>query len=175
MRLFIAIELDSCGDFFRGIQDKIDSSSLKLIFTKNYHLTLKFLGEIGEKEIEKIKERLARVKFEAFELCADRIGFFPNEKYIKVIWIGIENNQRVRDLQQSIDKCLSDIFSKEKNFHPHITLARVKFVRDKEELKKNVLDIDIGKKHFKVNGFKLIKSILTPGGPVYENLEEFEA
>ena len=119
MRLFIAIGLDSYCGFFRGIQDKIDSNSLKLTFTKNYHLTLKFLGEIDEKEIEKIKERLARVKFEAFELCVDRMGFFPNEKYIKVIWAGIENNQRVMDLQQSIDECLSDIFSKNKYFHPH--------------------------------------------------------
>lgn len=73
------------------------------------------------------------------------------------------------ELKQQIDKALPD-FKDDHEFHPHLTIARVKFIKNKQELIQNLKQIKIKPKTFKINNFKLYKSTLTPQGPVYEEL-----
>jgi len=161
MRLFIAIEF--MDDFFKELQNKIQNPALRL--TKSYHLTLKFLGETDN--LDEIKEKLSKVKFPKFNVVCDKIGLFPNEKAIRIIWVGLEDNSKINDLQKEVESSLLDLFPKDNRFHPHITFARVKKPIKFEK-------IDISKKEFNVNSFKLIKSTLTPEGPVYEDIVEVE-
>jgi len=77
MRLFIAIDLDN-ESYFKEIQDKIGSNGSKINFTKTFHLTLKFLGEVDESQVPKLKELLQKVKFESFKIKTTKIGVFPN-------------------------------------------------------------------------------------------------
>ena len=172
MRLFIAMDLDSEKDYFNGISEKLDRSCFKGSFPKSFHLTLKFLGEVDEEKVGEIKDRLSAVKFEPFSVEFSNIGFFPNEKYIRVIWVGLSDGQKMIELQRKIDSALLGLFSAEKKFHPHITLARVKFVKLKEKLLKNVSGMKVEKKSVDVKSFRLIKSTLTPEGPIYESLLE---
>ena len=173
MRLFIAVEFDS--NIFRLIQNKIDTSNLKLKFTNTYHLTVKFLGEVSDEKVELIKRRLGEVKFSSFDVLLGDIGFFPNAHYVKVIWVGFFANDKINELQRKVDDALSELFSSEKRFHAHITLARVRDIFDKEKLSENINSIQFEKLKFNVNGFKLMKSNLTPEGPVYIELAEFKA
>lgn len=169
MRLFIAIDLDN-EDYFKDIQKQIDSENAKINLTKAYHLTLKFLGEVGEDNISKIKEELNKVSFENFKIRTTKIGVFPNANFVRVIWIGMEPENEIIELKNKVDDCLSDLFRKEKDFKPHLTLARVKFVKDKDKFIENLKRIKIEEKEFNVSNIKLIKSTLTPDGPVYEDL-----
>ena len=138
-------------------------------------MTLKFLGEIDKKQAEQVKQILKTVKFKKFNLELDKIGYFPNKDYIRVVWIGFKDNTQVNQLQKQIDNKLKDLnFSVEKKFHPHITLARVKFIKDKVMFKHEINNIEIDKQTFQITKFKLIKSTLTPKGPVYEDLAEYE-
>lgn len=138
---------------------------------KNLHLTLKFLGEISEEMISKVKERLKEMEFKNFESCLGEIGiFFP--EFIKIIWIKI-SGKSVVDLQNAIDEALKDLFEKEKRFMSHLTIARVKNVRDKELFLREVDKIHFENAGFKVSEFYLIKSELTQNGPIYEILEKF--
>ena len=175
MRLFVALDFDGLKDYFIGLQEQLPKDA-KLTLTKTYHLTLKFLGEIPENNIEKVKEQLKKIEFEKFSVNLENIGVFPNENYIMVAWIGINPKEKVIELQKSIEDSLIEFnFKKDFKFHSHITLARVKFVKDKpifiDSLKK--IKIDKNKK-IMVRNFKLIKSTLTPEGPVYEDLKIFE-
>ncbi len=173
MRLFIAIEFEK--DFFENIQKKIDPDPLKAKFTDSYHLTLKFLGEVDDNKVDEIRGKLSKIGFESFTVGVDDIGFFPNKYYVKVIWVGLKDNDKLGELQRKVEESLSDIFERERRkFKPHITLARVKFVKDKESFEKNIGDIEIGNKEFEVNSFKLIKSTLTESGPIYEDIGEYE-
>ena len=175
MRLFIAMGVsEEIHDYFLELQKKIDTSLAKITLTKSFHLTLKFLGEVDESRKDNVVELLKKVKFESFSAELSNIGMFPNENYIKVVWVGLEPKDKINELQQKIDNCLSSLFSKDKRFHSHITLCRVKFVKEKKEFIESLKKINAEKKSFDVSDFRLIKSTLTPEGPVYEALEVFK-
>jgi len=173
MRAFIAIETPKeINLILKEIQKKFESLG-KIKFTQEpYHLTLKFLGEISEDQCTQVKDVLKSIKFKPFELELTQLGVFPNENYIKVIWVGTKDKE-VNELQQQIDSKLTGMFGKDSRFHAHITLGRVKFISDKEKIKE-LLKTKVPSLKFEVKEFKLIKSELTPNGPKYEDLEVFK-
>lgn len=176
MRLFIAIEVpEEIHGYFLELQKKVNTSLAKITLAKSFHLTLKFLGEVDENKKDKTIELLREVKFEPFSAELNNVGVFPNENYIRIVWVGLEPKDKITELQQKIDNILVDLFAKDKRFHPHITLGRVKFVKDKKEFINLLKEIKVEKKSFEASVFKLIKSTLTPEGPVYEVLELFKS
>jgi len=176
MRTFIAIFLPKeILDYLYEIENKLKKElpgKINWVAKKNLHFTLKFLGNIDEKNINSIKERLKRIRFSSFKINLDKIGVFPNEEFIRVIWIGLKSKELL-DLQKLIDYELLDLFSKDQNFVTHLTLGRVKNIQDKDKFKKN-LQIEIEDKEFEVNEFCLVKSELHKEGPSYEILERFK-
>ncbi|MDP2908819.1 MAG: RNA 2',3'-cyclic phosphodiesterase [Nanoarchaeota archaeon] len=173
MRAFIAIETpEEISKTLEEIQKKFKDAG-KINFTKPpYHLTLKFLGDISEEQAEKIMSLLRNIKIRPFELELSELGVFPNESYIRVLWVGVKDSSKVNELQQQIDSKLAGLFEKDLRFHAHITLGRVKFIKDKEIIKE-LLKTKIPALKFEVKEFKLIKSELTPKGPEYEDVEVF--
>ena len=173
MRLFVAIDLDQ-EDYFKQIQGQLPE--VKATYPKVFHLTLKFLGEIDKKE--EIIKALENIKFNPFRLKTAEIGVFPSENYIKVVWLGLEENNDLKKLQEDIEKALESFdFKKDHEFHPHITLARIKFIKqeEKKEFIDNLKQIKFAEKEFEVKEFKLIKPELTKQGPVYEDIKVFTA
>ncbi|GAI74591.1 unnamed protein product, partial [marine sediment metagenome] len=75
---------------------------------------------------------------------------------------------------ENIENTLKEFnFKKDFKFHAHITLARVKYVDDKEKFIKNIKDLKVEEKTIEIKDFRLVKSTLTPKGPVYEDLETY--
>ena len=68
---------------------------------------------------------------------------------------------------------MAKICKKEFDFHPRITLARVKFVDDNARFMQHLKNIHVENRKIEVKGFWLVKSELTPEGSAYENLEMF--
>ncbi len=179
-RGFIAIDINISEKIEKIIDElKQSGANLKIVKPKKMHITLKFLGDTKENlknKISKIIERSVE-NIEPFEIELKSTGAFPNENYIKVLWIGINKGEIIGEIAKKIDNDLSNIgFKKEKRkFSPHITIARVKSAKNKDEI------IKILKKHrdetllkMKVNSIKLKKSRLTQKGPIYETLKEIE-
>jgi RNA 2',3'-cyclic 3'-phosphodiesterase len=167
MRLFIAIELPEAvvGELKR-LQAELDLFGLRPV--KEFHLTLKFLGDVPDSKIDKIKEILSVIRFKPFEAELSEIGVFPEPDYIRVIWAGI-NSDAIFSLQKDIDIGLEKMgFGRDNKFKPHLTLERVNFIKDKNALAKRLKTLDVNKLRFKVTEFKLIQSTLTPKGPIYE-------
>lgn len=176
MRLFIGIFLpEEILDYLYEVQTKLKKSlpaKINWVAKSKIHLTMKFLGETPENNLSLIKERLNKIKYKSFKIKLEKLCVFPNENYIKVIWVGLSPKGKVIELQQKIDSELLDILSKDQEFNVHLTLARIKFIKDKEEFKKG-LNFDIVEKEFEINEFCLIKSILSKDGAKYEILERF--
>ena len=167
IRAFIAIDLPSkIKDKIKQIQAELPEFAGKKTELENLHLTLKFLGEIDEEKIEKVKEKLNEIKTNKFQAEIDEIGVF-SEKFVRIVWVHLVGCQ---EIQKQIDEKLSDIFKPERRFMSHITIARVKKIDDKNSFIDDVKKIKIKPVSFDVDKIYLKKSTLMPEGPVYENL-----
>lgn len=174
MRVFVAVHIPKqFQKEIKNIQERIPEFKGKFTELKNLHLTLKFLGDIDEKKSELVKEKLRNIKIKEFESVIDKIGFFDNRRSTKypqqiVIWLHMANCEK---LQKDVDEKLSDLFEKEKRFMGHLTIARVKTVKNKKDFLEELEKINPPKMKFEVKDFRLKKSTLSKNGPVYEDLE----
>lgn len=177
MRCFIAIDLpEEAKNELRRLQQQIrknSGSDLRASFTKEFHITLKFLGELTPPKAEDVKKKLGSCRFKKITTAIDRIGVFPSESRIRVVWAGVKPEDEILKLQKEVDEALQDDFKKEKGFKAHITLARVKHVGNKEKVMQMLKGIKAEKVLFEVKEFKLKRSILTAEGPVYEDLAAY--
>ena len=181
MRAFIAIDLnDEVREGLVRAQERIGNKAAKIKFVEpeNLHVTLKFLGEIDETTAEEVKKALAGIakKHRKHRVRVKGIGTFPNPNYVRVIWAGIENDGGIKAIAADVEREMRRLgFKKDKDFVAHITIGRVKFVRDKLELAMALKDLaneDFGE--FDVEAIELKKSTLTPKGPIYETVAKFE-
>lgn len=172
MRLFIAIDFNEMNDYFIELQNLLPKNA-KLSLTRTFHLTLKFLGEVQPDKVEYIVEKLKTINFQPFTVFLDSIGIFPTENYIRVVWVGINPEDKILELQKQIDDALKPLFKKEKDFKAHISLARVKYPEDKKDFIEKIKKIKVENRKIDIKDVRLIKSTLTPKGPVYEVLMVF--
>jgi 2'-5' RNA ligase len=172
MRLFIAVDADEVSDYFKELQSKISFRGISLV--KSFHITLHFLGEIDEVQVQGIKMALSTVKYSKIKAKISGIGFFPNEAKMRVIWAGVRPEDKIIELQSMVDDCLLPLgIKKDEMFKPHITIARIKFLKNKHDLKERVRDIKVESREFTIKSIKLMKSTLLSEGPVYETIAEF--
>ncbi len=178
MRTFIAIDLpeEVKAEIFHAFE-KLQSSGLvsgNFVQKENLHLTLRFIGEIDEEEIIRIKRALSEIRFENFDVNLGELGFFPNDSFVKVLWVGLESDNLL-PLKEKVDEVLEKIgIEKEKNpFSSHITVARVKAVKDRKKFLEKIKTIKLKKMKFSVNEISLIKSELMRGGPSYKTLARY--
>ena len=175
IRTFVAVELPV--KFLKEIQSlssMIKIPGVKLVEPGLVHITLKFLGDIHEDNVEPITSALSQINCKSFEATIKGIGVFPKPSYVKVIWLGGYGD--FETLHSEVERVLSRFkFKHEGDFTPHATLARVKQPVNRTELMekiKNIGDIDLGT--FSVSSIFLKKSTLTPHGPIYETLKEIK-
>lgn len=175
MRLFLAIGIPeglrrSLFELGRGLRR---FGQVKTVEEQNIHLTLKFLGDADP---GKVIEALDGIEFGPFDVGLKGLGAFPSLNYIRVVWAGCERGaQEVVALQNRIEGSLEG-FERDSRFHPHATIARVRFPKDKKGLRKFMeqhASDDFG--GFTVSSFELMKSELGRGGPSYETLRSFSS
>ncbi|MBU2496731.1 MAG: RNA 2',3'-cyclic phosphodiesterase [Nanoarchaeota archaeon] len=170
MRCFISIDVpENLREELIKIQEQLKMQDLNAKFVEkdNFHLTLKFIGEISDSKIESIKEKLKQVKYRKFKTHFGKLGVFPSENYIRVIWLSLEPEQEFSKIASQINTFLP--FG-DKRFASHVTLARVRMIKDKKSLIEKIKKIKIPKMEFNVENFKLKKSAVMRTGPVYEDL-----
>lgn len=175
-RGFIAIDVP-LNQTLQNLINQIQSTScnIKLVEPENIHITLKFLGETHVQHLKKIEHIMNETikEIPPFSIQLKGTGVFPNENYIKVLWIGIEHTKPLEFIAKELDNKLANLgYKKEqRKFSAHLTLGRVRSAKAKDELialiheTKELFIADI-----LVNSIQLKKSTLTPAGPIYETL-----
>jgi len=178
VRSFVSIDFSENRDVVEElsrIQDEVMKWKFqgKITEPENLHLTLKFLGAIEKEKLEDVKNRLKRVDFSEMNLRLGKVGTFNFRGNPRIVWVEILGGSF--HLHKKIDEVLRGLFDEEERFMSHLTIARVKYVKDKNGFIEYVSKIKSKKIKFSVDNFRLKKSELRKLGPVYETLEEFKA
>jgi len=183
MRMFVAIPVpDSVKQHARMFRNDLGASraDIKWVEYENYHLTLKFLGEVDEASLREISQNLRRAAESCppFNLSIDSLGFFPSRMRPRVIWLGLRGEiEKAQFLGERVDAYLASAgFEEEKEHRFHLTLGRIRSDNKVNELLKIAEHMAGHKKlsPFKVDRMQLMKSSLGPGGPTYSVLETYE-
>ncbi len=177
MRTFIAVEIPEkqkkiIWEFIS--EQKKKNLPIKWVEFENLHITLKFLGEIEEKKLNKILPVLSTIsgRTKSFNLCLENFGCFPGIRNPRVLWVGVsQGGDEMIKLATEIEDDLNKIgFKKEgKKFHPHLTIGRIKTPCRLDDIINQSIKTDV----FDVKEFILFKSTLLPSGPVYEKINKF--
>ena len=177
MRLFIAIDLsEQAKESIEKIKSELKGiKGIKPVAKENIHLTLKFLGEVADDKVPEIVRALSQVKLKPFNISISKMGVFPNEHRIQVLWVDAEPAEPLFELKKQIDVALPR-FKDDHPFKNHITFARIKYIAndaDKKKIVELITNRQVDKTELLVDKFRLYKSELTPQGPIYEVVEEF--
>lgn len=181
IRAFLAMDIDD--DLKPKInkvikQFKSIDAKIKYVELNNLHLTLKFFGDIDTNGLNLLEDAIERVvsDFRPFSIKIKGCGAFPNTNRIRVIWLGIDEDEIIKDLHDRLDKEFVKLgFDADRKFSTHLTIGRMKSPKNKNHVKstiEEIEDIEIGE--MEVNRISLKKSTLTPQGPIYEDLRIFE-
>ena len=175
-RGFIAVEIPTT-DIIGSIEQSLmgTGANIKCVSPENIHITLKFLGQTPLHRINDIesimRKSLKGIKPHSIKLSG--MGVFPNEQYVKIIWIGIKQSDYLCTIATRLNDLLNSIgFKREKRtFSAHLTLARMRSSRGKDQ----VLGIlhqykDTTFATVPVQEITLKKSTLSPKGPIYETI-----
>ncbi len=180
VRAFLAIDLPEELKKKLSELSKIEApekTKLKWVEEENLHITLHFFGNITEKLAERILKKCKEAfeEFGPFTLEITELGHFSNRGIPRVIWIGIFD---ISETLFRIHKALKEVLKKLKleqskeEFHPHITILRVKEVNEEETFKRFYEDLKKVAQWYKglkfpVREIILFKSELSPRGPKY--------
>jgi 2'-5' RNA ligase len=181
IRSFLAfdIESDTVLNRLAAVQGLLvqTGADLKLVEPQNIHITVRFLGDITPAMVEKIFEAMQQVQFAPFNVQIKGLGAFPDLRYPRVVWAGINDGaDQLKNVFSQLEPRLRGLgFTPDhKGFSPHLTIARVRSGRNKAQLAKFVtenVNYDFGT--IKAKCLRLKKSDLTPKGPIYSTLKDF--
>ena len=125
IRLFVALELPAelrtqLAMLAGGIQ------GAKWVPPDNYHLTLRFIGEVENWRAQEVDDALANIRARPFELALSGAGLFEKAGRIQSLYISAERNETLGFLQCKIETALQRIGlqPERKKFTPHVTIAR---------------------------------------------------
>ncbi len=145
----------------------------------NMHMTLKFIGEVGEPLAAEITGALQRWKPAVAPFCLRLKGFgkFPAGDDLHVFWAGVEESPELRTLFAGVEAALFPlgIARDARPFQPHLTLGRNKADYNFKGLYGLLAEWrDRFLAEWPVSAFQLFSSRLTPAGPVYTLLLEID-
>ena len=170
MRLFIALSLpqtvrDDLGRLATALP------GLRWVPSDNYHLTLRFLGEVERPAARAIDQALRALRMPPFELSLAGIGGFGEGRKLRSLWAGVESQPALTRLQAKVEQAVTRAGQppQTRRFKPHVTLARRRNgapARDK--LQQFLSERGLYRSRpFSVERFTLFSSFLASSGSIY--------
>ncbi len=176
-RLFIALDLPTDEIYkLTELRDEIygTPSDLRWEDSTKLHITIKFLGDVGENITELLLRRLEEIEFEKISAKFNKFSFFKKNGSLKILFANFEENKKIVELYNIIEEeCELLGFEREtRKFYPHLTLLRIKDDEDVERLLK-FSNSQIKNSEFNINSFSVIKSELLRTGSEYTIVKRF--
>ncbi len=178
LRLFISVSVDptvigAITRFQRRLEEAVPPMAVRWVPAEQMHLTLKFLGSVDASALPKLKAALEPLGkgIGAIQMEAEGVGFFPNARNARVIWVGLKGElEALKELQGKVEGASESWAEKEekRGFKAHLTIGRVREPgkgRDLGQKLESVAAPDFGS--WKVTKFRLMRSQLSPHGATH--------
>jgi len=135
---------------------------------ENYHITLRFIGDIDEPTADEVAHALMRVDRQSFELSLQGLAVFGSRKPHS-IFAGVKMSAALRELQGEHERIMQRIGlePERRKFTPHVTLARLKGASEPDIAAHLALRGDFKTPPFPVGRFVLLSSKASTGGGPY--------
>ena len=178
MRTFIAAEITNLVllDSIKKLQLELEINA-KPVSTNNIHFTFLFLGEISDEMSQKVQNSLSSIQFCPFVVNFLGVGAFPKPRFPRVVWVGTDKDsaKNLSDLAEKVKEKLSPLgFRSDKPFSPHVTIFRVKNkIGNITDKLTKFESVTLGTQQ--ISEIKFKKSVLTPEGPIYSDLQVVRA
>ena len=177
MRVFLAVSLDE-GTRHRlahVVSGHVAEMPGRPVPPDKWHLTLRFLGEVEEMALERIRHALDDADLGgAFPMAWGGLGDFPRASRASVLWVGVVRGaEALEALDWAVDEALdtTGFEAEDRPFRPHLTIARL---RPPEDVRSVVRGDPLPDVAMRVDRVTLYESRLGAGGAKYEALDEFE-
>jgi len=169
LRLFVGIDLPP--ELKLGLSTLcVGLPSARWVDPGNYHVTLRFIGEIDEGMASDIDLVLARVKAPRFAISLAGVGSFSGRE----LFVGVDKNTALVHLRDKVESALVRLgFAPEgRKYAPHVTLARLKSAEPRlaTYMREHAL---YRAPPFAVERFSLIASYQTKAGSIYEDRADY--
>ena len=187
MRLFLALELPpEVKQAAAGVtaQLKQAGADIKWVASQNLHLTLKFLGEVAQELLPRLKQALSETLAgrEALDLTVRGCGAFPSLKSPQVVWLGLAGHAAaLAGLAADLEAACEPLgFAREqRGFQAHLTLGRLRRGRGPARPNQALARVLAGLAGHEGPDFRgrrvaLMHSTLTTQGPIYQPLAVWE-
>ncbi|MDX9882417.1 MAG: RNA 2',3'-cyclic phosphodiesterase [Prolixibacteraceae bacterium] len=180
-RIFLAIKIQAGPellDVVDFLHDELAREQIRWVGEEQFHITLKFFGDTPEDKMELISAAVEEccMQYEPFSFGLCSPGYFRDREQLRVIFLQTSGTETLVAFQKQTEHLLSGlgIPKEDRVFRPHLTLGRIKSVRDARhfyELMKQFPQKTV--QVVFVSELILFESILKPSGPEYRVLERF--
>jgi 2'-5' RNA ligase len=167
MRLFVGIALpDEVAASLAALQAGVPGARWQT--REQFHLTLRFIGEVDGRAAAAIDDALATISAPAFSVELKGVGSFGG-KHPHALWAGVAASDALVHLQRKIESALQRIGLEAdgRKYTPHVSLARLKGTPNGHVVDFLTDHALYASQPFAVNGFILYSSLLTPNGSIY--------
>lgn len=126
IRLFVGLDLP--GSLRERLTTLVGGlPGARWVPAENYHLTLRFIGEVPSWRAEEVDHALGVLRARGFELTLAGLGVFEKAGRSSALWVGAERNPSLDHLRSKIETALqrAGLEPERRRFNPHVTLARV--------------------------------------------------
>ncbi|MEM6847014.1 MAG: RNA 2',3'-cyclic phosphodiesterase [Pseudomonadota bacterium] len=173
-RLFTALPLpDDVRTELTGLRGGLRGA--RWIDPENYHITLRFIGDVDERIADEVAFTLSRIRRAPLQIRLAGLGSFGSKKPHSV-WARVEPSQGLSDLQGEQERALQRIGlpAEPRRFKPHVTLARVRGVSQRDVADYLALRGGVFLPPFTADHFDLLSSRDSVGGGPYVTEERYE-
>lgn len=178
LRTFVAVKIEPSPQLRQVLNDlknALSGESVKWVAPNHLHLTLKFLGDTWPSQVDEISEELnqAAKLYSPFSFELEGLGIFKNKGMPRVLFANIKEGEELQLLASEIEKRLEKLgFEPEsRSFTPHLTLARIKFLKNKKAFYQAVEKYqETFFQPVTIDELVFYRSILKPEGPEYISL-----
>jgi 2'-5' RNA ligase len=170
LRLFVGLEIpDAVRSQLSALQSGVPGA--RWVTPENFHVTLRFIGEVDEGQASDIDLLLSGIRAPAFEMSIGGVGHFGDGKKLRALYAAIARNPALEHLQNKIESAVVRAGCKPqgRRFTPHVTLARfsareqaghhlAQFMASHGLLRSTA---------FAIEQFSLFSSVTRPEGSIY--------